>query len=67
MELIRYILMYEGKVEHDFKSFKSRPNLGEFISIEKEKECLNYKVEFVQYFFKENKDPQYIMVTAIRE
>ena len=67
MELIRYILMYEGKVEHDFKSFKSRPNLGEFVSIEKEKECLNYKVEFIQYFFKENKDPQYIMVTAIRE
>jgi len=59
--------MHEGRVEYDFNSFKSRPNLGEFISIEKEKECLNYKVEFIQYFFNEQGAFQYIMVSGIRK
>jgi hypothetical protein len=67
MKKIRYILMYEGRVEYDFTNNSTKPKLKESISIEKEKECLNYTVKFIQHFFNEQGEFQYIMVSGIRK
>jgi len=67
MENIRFILLHKGKVEYDFKNNSSKPELEEIISIEKEKECFNYTIKFIQHFFDEQGKFQYKMVTGIRK
>jgi len=73
MSKYRYILMFQGKVEYDFetsdfdKPKAKRPRLKEKISIEREKDCSHYDIEFIQHFFNEQGEFQYIMVTGIRK
>jgi hypothetical protein len=67
MKLKRLILMFEGRVEYDFYIKMKKPRLNEKISIEKEKECLHYDVEFIQNFFNEQGEFQFIMITGVRK
>ena len=66
MVKVRLILMFQGRVEQDFYTKMKKPKLKEKISIEKEKECLHYSVEFIQHFFNEQGEFQYTMVTGVR-
>jgi hypothetical protein len=67
MKLKRLILMFEGRVEYDFYTKMKKPRLNEKISIEKEKECLHYDVKFIQHFFNEQGEFQFIMITGVRK
>jgi len=67
MKKTRLILMYKGRVEYDFYTKMKKPKLKEKISIEKEKECSHYDIEFIQHFFDEKGKFQYIMITGVKK
>ena len=59
--------MFQGRVEYDFETKMKKPKLKEMISIESEKDCGHYTIEFIQHFFNEKGKFQYIMITAIKK
>lgn len=59
--------MFQGKVEYDLKTKMKKPRLKETISIEREKNCSHYDIEFIQHFFNEKGMFQYIMITGVRK
>jgi hypothetical protein len=67
MKKVRLILMFQGSVEYDFETKMEKPRLKETISIEKDKNCSHYDVEFIQHFFNEKGVFQYIMITGVRK
>ena len=67
MDKVRLLLMFQGRVEYDFETKMKKPRLKETISIERDKDCSHYDVEFVQHFFNEEGEFQYIMVTGVRK
>ena len=67
MTKVRLVLMFQGRVEYDFETKMKKPRLKETISIERGKDCSHYDVEFVQHFFNEEGEFQYIMVTGVKK
>ena len=68
MAKVRLVLMFEGRVDNDFRTEMEVPKKNESITIVGiNDDYLNYKVEFIQHFLDRFGDFQYIMVTAIRK
>jgi hypothetical protein len=67
MKKVRFILMFQGRVEYDFYSKIKKPKMNEMISIENDKDCSHYDIKFIQHFFNEKGKFQYIMITGVRK
>jgi hypothetical protein len=65
MVKVRLILMFQGRVEHDIETQMIKPKLKEIITLPEHGE--HYPIKFIQHFFNEQGEFQYIMVTGVRK
>lgn len=65
MTKVRLVLMFRGRVEYDIETEMVRPLLKETITLSKSME--HYKINFIQHFFNEHGEFQYLMITGIKD